>query len=112
MNKRQEAGQFKILAINVDEDREDAQQFLKHHPVSFTILTDPAGNSAGDWDVMAMPSSYLVDSSGKVANIYIGFEPSNIGMIEHDIKTLLDSMPDADTGDTDSVRRGETLGAR
>jgi len=91
LQKRLPVGQFQIIAINLDEDRKDAEAFLKRHPVSYLILSDPEGISASAWSVPAMPTSFLVDSSGKIANIYIGFEPSHIGTIEHDIKALLDS---------------------
>lgn len=93
MHKRLPADRFQLLAINLDEDREDAMLFLKNHPVSYEVLFDPDANSAIAWDVPAMPSSFLVDSSGRLANTYIGFEPSHIGTIEHDIKALLDSTP-------------------
>jgi cytochrome c biogenesis protein CcmG/thiol:disulfide interchange protein DsbE len=82
---------FKIIAINLDEKREDAERFLNRHPVSYQVLLDPAGNSARDWAVPAMPSSYLVDSNGILASIYIGFQPSHIGTIEHDIKKILEN---------------------
>ncbi len=92
--KRLPADHFQILAVNLDEERKDAENFLKRHPVSYTVLFDPAGNSARDWSVLAMPSSYLVDSHGRLAYIYIGFEASHIGKIEHDINTLLEGLPD------------------
>jgi thiol-disulfide isomerase/thioredoxin len=85
---------FQILAVNLDEDLKDAEKFLKRHPVSYPVLLDPAGNSAKTWSVLVMPSSYLVDSDGKLAYIYRGFEASHIGDIEDDIKTLLDRLPD------------------
>lgn len=97
MANRLGSDRFQILAVNLDEDRKDAENFLKRHPVSYPVLLDPAGVSAGEWAVLAMPSSYLVDSKGRLAYIYIGFEPSHIGKIEHDIKTLLEYLPD--TGD-------------
>ena len=84
---------LQILAVNLDEDRKDAENFLKRHPVSYPVLLDPSGESAREWAVLAMPSSYLVDSKGRLTHIYIGFEPSHIGKIEHDIKTLLERLP-------------------
>jgi thiol-disulfide isomerase/thioredoxin len=93
MYKRLPADHFQILAVNLDEERKDAENFLKHHPVSYPVLFDPAGNSARDWSVLAMPSSYLVDSDGRLAYIYIGFEASHIRKIEHDIKMLLEGLP-------------------
>ena len=91
LQKRLPAEKFQIIAINLDEEPKDAEAFLERHPVSYLILSDPDGISAGAWSVPAMPTSFLVDSSGRLANIYTGFEPSHIGAIEHDIKALLDS---------------------
>ena len=80
---------FEILAVNLDEDFKDAEKFLQRHPVSYPVLLDPSGDSAKTWSVLAMPSSYLVDSDGNLANIYTGFKASHIGDIEDDIKALL-----------------------
>ena len=91
--QRLPADRFEILAVNLDENLKDAESFLKHHPVSYPVLLDPAGDSAGAWSVLAMPSSYLVDSTGLLSHIYIGFETSHIGKIEDDIKTLLENTP-------------------
>jgi len=94
--------QFQILAVNLDEDKKDAERFLNRHPVSYPVLLDPVGNSAKAWSVLAMPSSYLIDSEGRLAYIYIGFEVSHMEKIEHDINTLLDAMQNLVSG-TDAV---------
>lgn len=93
LQKRLGTDRFLILAVNLDEDRKDAEKFLGRHPVTYPVLMDPTGDSARDWAVLAMPSSYLVDSNGRLAHIYLGFEPSHMGEIEHDIKTLLADLP-------------------
>ena len=97
LQKRLGTDDFLVLAVNLDEDRKDAEKFLGRHPVSYPVLMDPTGDSARDWAVLAMPSSYLVDANGRLAQVYLGFEPSHIGKIEHDIKTLLAHLPVNDT---------------
>ncbi|HLF31738.1 MAG TPA: TlpA disulfide reductase family protein [Xanthomonadales bacterium] len=82
--------QFAIVAINLDETREDAVRFLKQHPVSYTILLDPVGSTAADWQIRVMPTSFLLDRSGMIVREYAGFEPAHIEDIRHDIDTLLD----------------------
>jgi len=91
---------FLILAVNLDENRDDAERFLKNHPVSYPVLLDPSGDSAREWSLSVMPSSYLVDAQGRLAYIYVGFEMSHMEKIEHDIKELLESLqgPDTDSG--------------
>lgn len=102
--KRLPAEGFQILAVNLDEDIKDAKNFLRRHPVSYPVLVDPAGNSARTWSVPVMPSSYLVDGNGNLAYRYAGFEPSHMGKIEHDIKTLLQRLPDAHVARSDGLR--------
>lgn len=104
LHKRLPADRFQILAVNLDEKLSDAENFLEHHPVSYPVLLDPAGNSARAWSISAMPTSYLVDSDGRIAHVYIGFEASHIGRIEHDIKTLLDNMPGNSTVGNNGLR--------
>ena len=82
--------QFDIVAINLDDNREDAVRFLEEHPVSYTILLDPKGSTAAAWQVRAMPTSFLLDAQGQVIREYAGFEPSHIEEIRHDIRSLLD----------------------
>ncbi len=90
---------FQILAVNLDEQLADAETFLERHPVSYPVLLDPAGDSARDWSLQVMPSSYLVDGQGRLAFIYAGFEISHLEKINDDIETLLEKLPDPAAGD-------------
>ena len=80
---------FQILAINLDEDEADARRFLEKHPISYPILLDPAGRTAAEWQVKAMPSSFLLDASGNIVHEDAGFEPEHIEDIRNDIQALL-----------------------
>ena len=102
--KRLSSDRFQLLAVNLDEDINDAKNFLRRHPVSYPVLLDPAGNSARAWSVPVMPTSYLVDFDGKLAHSYAGFEASHMGKIEHDIQTLLERMPGTHVVGTDGLR--------
>jgi len=100
--------QFRILAVNLDEETADAESFLERHPVSYPVLLDPSGDSARDWSLSVMPSSYLVDAQGRLAYIYLGFEISHMETIEHDIEKLLEKVEDPvagrDTGSAGGLR--------
>jgi thiol-disulfide isomerase/thioredoxin len=82
--------QFAVVAINLDENEEDAVRFLQQHPTTYPVLLDPAGVTAIDWQVKVMPSSFLLDRSGKVVKEYAGFEQSHIEEIRHDIEAELE----------------------
>jgi len=62
-----------ILAINVDEKKADMEDFLKTHPVSFTIVRDAAQKLVDKVEVGTMPSSFLLDTEGKVRFAHSGF---------------------------------------
>jgi len=80
---------FEILAVNLDEDPDDATKFLQQHPVSYLVLSDPAGTTAEAWGLKAMPTSFLLNTSGEVVKAYPGFESSHIEEIRNDIEALL-----------------------
>jgi len=80
---------FEIVAINLDESRDDAVRFLEDHPVSYTILMDPAGKSASQWQIQAMPTSFLLDSDGRIIRSWAGFNSSHLDEIENEIRTTL-----------------------
>jgi len=78
-----------IVAINVDKKREDAEKFLRLAPAEFTVVYDPAGKVPAAWQVRAMPSSYLVDASGKVVLVESGFKDERKDEVEERIRAAL-----------------------
>ena len=68
-----EADGLTILAINVDSDRAAADRFLDENPARFPVVFDPQGTYATQFDVVAMPSSFLVNRDGLVVHRHRGF---------------------------------------
>jgi len=62
-----------ILAVNLDEDRAKADQFLSDVPADFDIAFDPSGTSAEQLQVMGMPSTYIFGRDGNLRERVIGF---------------------------------------
>ena len=89
MQQELPADDFSVVAINLDENREDAEQFLARHPVSYTVLLDPAGKSAEEWRIKAMPSSFLLDAEGRIVRSWAGFKPGHLEEIRDEIIGLL-----------------------
>jgi len=87
-NQNLKAG-FEIIAINVDENSETAKEFLKSHPVDYKMAFDPNGSCPGIFDVKAMPSSYLVDKTGKIRHIHLGFRDEDQALLREQIAALL-----------------------
>jgi cytochrome c biogenesis protein CcmG/thiol:disulfide interchange protein DsbE len=65
-----------IVAVNVDKNKADMEDFLKKHPASFTIVRDAANKLVGEVKIPTMPSSFLLDRNGKVVAFHRGFKGS------------------------------------
>lgn len=87
-NEKQKDG-FEIVAINVDENSDEAKQFLAANPVDYLMAFDPNGNCPGVFDVKAMPSSYLVDKTGTVRLVHLGFRDGDEATIQQHVEKLL-----------------------
>lgn len=79
-----------VLAVNLDDKSETMQTFLKEHPVSFAVVRDVAHKLVEHADVQSMPSSFVIDRSGKVRFTHSGFHGEKT-VVEYkmQIETLL-----------------------
>lgn len=57
---------FEVIAVNVDENIEDAKAFLDRVPVSFPVVTDPEGNIGVPWGVRSLPRAFLIGPDGDI----------------------------------------------
>jgi peroxiredoxin len=80
---------FEIVAINVDENTDDARKFLQKHPVSYPIAKDPKGVLPGVFGVKAMPTSYLIDKNGVVQYVHAAFKDGDVAKIKAEIEKLI-----------------------
>jgi thiol-disulfide isomerase/thioredoxin len=89
LHNRYAAKGLVIVAINLDKDRDAADQFLEQYPAPFLVAFDPAGKSAEAFNVPAMPSSYLINPAGLIVRSQAGFDPKETAGIETLIKSAL-----------------------
>ncbi|HET8707222.1 MAG TPA: TlpA disulfide reductase family protein, partial [Pseudomonadales bacterium] len=80
---------FAVVGINVDENVQDAKDFLKESPVSFLIFADSKGEMPEKFGVQGMPTSYLVDKNGVVRLVHPGFKDGDLEMLKGEIKKLI-----------------------
>jgi len=74
MQKKYAADGLVVVGVNMDADQVDANNFLQAHPVDFRIVQDSEGILARRYDVIAMPSSYVIDRSGEIVVRHLGFK--------------------------------------
>lgn len=75
--------------INLDHDQADAQRFLRMFKPNFPVIFDPAGTLAQRFNVMAMPTSVLIDRTGKIRYEHAGFLLKQRAEYERQIRDLL-----------------------
>ena len=63
-----------IIGVNEDTSESDVVEFLKEFPVHFKTIRDADGSLAREFDVVAMPSSYVLDRDGRVVARHLGFK--------------------------------------
>lgn len=80
---------FEVLAVDVDEDPEDGRRFLEKYPVSYPVVSDSTGLYASDYELIGMPSSFLIDRKGKVRAIHAGFKKGDMEKIRAQVLLLL-----------------------
>lgn len=80
---------FEVVAINLDEDKANADRFVKEFAVDFTVLRDAKGEWADKFVVESMPTSFIIDKQGIIQHIHHGFVSDDIVELEQKITRLL-----------------------
>jgi thiol-disulfide isomerase/thioredoxin len=85
---------LQVIAINLDESSEDAKAFLAKTPAQFIVAADSNEQCARNFDVQAMPSSYLIDRNGIIRHIQLGFRPGEAKELRTLAEQLLAESPE------------------
>lgn len=63
-----------IIGVNLDMERSEAEAFLEEFPARFRIHYDVSKELAKAFDVVAMPSSYVIGRGGEILERHYGFK--------------------------------------
>ncbi|MEO1574213.1 MAG: TlpA disulfide reductase family protein, partial [Pseudomonadota bacterium] len=66
-----------------------ARALLKDLPVEFPILFDQKNKVSKDYDVVAMPSTVLVDRDGNIRYIHRGYKPGDENAYQDMIRSVI-----------------------
>jgi len=89
LHQRYSALGFTLLGVNVEENSADALAWLEDSPVTFSILFDPENRVSELYDVVAMPSTVLVDRQGTVRFLHHGYETGYENEYQAQIRALI-----------------------
>jgi thiol-disulfide isomerase/thioredoxin len=78
-----------IVAVNIDDDRKNAEDFLRAKGIRLTVVNDDGKKIVGRWEPPKMPSSYVIDKGGVVRAVNGGFEPGDESKLEAQLLALV-----------------------
>jgi len=80
-----------VIAISVDQDRAQAEKALRRLSPQFKVMFDPSGEAAKAFKLPTMPTSFVIDSEGRVRSVARGFRANDKASLEKTISELLKS---------------------
>jgi len=85
-------GPFELLAINVGEERSTIDRFLNAFDplLGFRILIDPKMRVVNEWQVRGVPTTYVVDRQGRLAEFAEGGIDFTDELVVRRIRRLMD----------------------
>jgi thiol-disulfide isomerase/thioredoxin len=89
MHQKYAAQGLQIIAINLDTEEALAKVFLEKVPADIPIIYDPEGNIASDYQLVGMPSSYVIDKKGNIRFSHKGFFTHSEPLYEQELVLLL-----------------------
>lgn len=87
-NKYQPLG-FSVIGLNVEQDTQLAEKFIRERAVDFPILFDPANSVSKKYDVVAMPTTVMIDRNGNMRYLHKGYKEGDEKQYRSMIKQLV-----------------------
>ena len=81
---------LQIVAVSLDDDREDVRNFLAQRHVNYPVVMGGVRLARAYGGILGLPVNFLIDRHGKVAAIFEG--ESDLGSVEETLHGLLDSQ--------------------
>lgn len=80
---------FTVLGVNVEEDVNGAKGFLKNFPVDFPVLLDNTNKVSKQYQVIAMPTTVVVDRDGNMRYLHQGYKSGDEEKYRQMVKKLV-----------------------
>ncbi|MCK5666360.1 MAG: TlpA family protein disulfide reductase [Thiotrichaceae bacterium] len=87
-NKYEKLG-FVILGVNVEEQTDKARSYIADRPVDFPILFDDKNTVSKQYNVIAMPTTVMIDRNGNMRYLHQGYKPGDEKKYKKMIKKLI-----------------------
>jgi thiol-disulfide isomerase/thioredoxin len=79
---------FQVVGINVDRTASSGQRYIDELAPNFTVALDPSARTMSDFDISAMPTSFIIDREGVVRERVVGYKDAEIAATRKKITDL------------------------
>ncbi|MGD8350720.1 MAG: TlpA disulfide reductase family protein [Gammaproteobacteria bacterium] len=80
---------FTVLGVNVEEQTDSARGFLSNVPVDFPVLLDNRNQVSKLYNVVAMPTTVVVDRDGNMRYLHKGYKSGDEEKYRQMVKKLV-----------------------
>lgn len=80
---------FEVLAINVDITAEEGRIFIQQIQPAYPVLRENTGATQRNYQLIGMPTAFLVDPGGNIAFYYQGFSANHVVLLRQHLQRLL-----------------------
>jgi thiol-disulfide isomerase/thioredoxin len=84
---------LKVVALTMETDEGSVRAFLEANPGKFLVGRDPTGRSAESLGVAAMPTTFLIDRSGRAVARYEGGTERSHEELRKGVEAILRDQP-------------------
>ncbi len=85
--KKYKAKGVELLAVNLQENASDVRTFARNNGMDFPVLLDGSGRVGQLYQVMAIPTTFFLNSSGKIVSKIEG--STNMATLEAKVRAIL-----------------------
>ncbi|MCB9728744.1 MAG: thioredoxin domain-containing protein [Deltaproteobacteria bacterium] len=80
---------FQVVGINVDRTAANGERYIQELAPNFTVALDPSARTMSDFDISAMPTSFIIDRDGVVRERVVGYKEAEVAATRKKITDLL-----------------------
>ncbi|MBI5056623.1 MAG: TlpA family protein disulfide reductase [Nitrospirae bacterium] len=77
-----------IIAVSTDRSEKPLKKFMEYNPAPYIVLSDTEGFAAVPYNVMSLPTTFLIDREGKISRKFMGM----VEWEDRDAKGLIDKL--------------------
>jgi peroxiredoxin len=89
LNAKYEAEGLEIVGVSEDDENTGIRAFASDLGARFPLVWDENKAIASKWQPKSMPTTFILDRSGTIRFVHLGYHDDEEAVIEREIKSLL-----------------------